>query len=182
MTLRKIISGGQTGADIAGLLAAKSHGVETGGWMPKGWITLKGTRPEYERLFNMTEHPTKGYKARTWKNVEDSDATARFAVDFNSAGEKCTYNGIKKHDKPYFDVGIDKNSPAIYAQTIFEFKEWLDYWKVETLNIAGNAHDKWAGMQSYVYQFLGDLLLCFYERDRIALDQEYMRMIWNQNG
>jgi Circularly permutated YpsA SLOG family len=39
MLLKKIISGGQTGADQAGLRTAKRLGIETGGWMPQGWRT-----------------------------------------------------------------------------------------------------------------------------------------------
>jgi hypothetical protein len=34
--LERVISGGQTGADQAGLAAAKRLGVPTGGFMPKG--------------------------------------------------------------------------------------------------------------------------------------------------
>ena len=49
----KIISGGQTGADMGGLLAAKDLGIRTGGWMPKGWLTelceLQGWKCAYCR-------------------------------------------------------------------------------------------------------------------------------------
>ncbi len=36
MTLKKIISGGQTGADQAALDAAIKYGFPHGGWIPKG--------------------------------------------------------------------------------------------------------------------------------------------------
>jgi len=39
MILHKIISGGQTGADRAGLVVGKSLGLEIGGTAPKGWKT-----------------------------------------------------------------------------------------------------------------------------------------------
>jgi hypothetical protein len=35
--IEKLISGGQTGADRAGLEAAKALGIATGGTAPKGW-------------------------------------------------------------------------------------------------------------------------------------------------
>ncbi|HJT77421.1 MAG TPA: putative molybdenum carrier protein, partial [Gemmataceae bacterium] len=38
--LERVISGGQTGADQAGLAAAKACGIPTGGWMPKGFLTV----------------------------------------------------------------------------------------------------------------------------------------------
>ena len=45
MTLTTIISGGQTGADQAGLLAAQALGLQTGGWAPHGWRTDAGPAP-----------------------------------------------------------------------------------------------------------------------------------------
>jgi hypothetical protein len=35
----KVISGGQSGADLGGLRAAKVLGIQTGGSMPKGFLT-----------------------------------------------------------------------------------------------------------------------------------------------
>lgn len=49
----QIISGGQTGADQAGLAAAKELGLETGGWLPKGCITDEGRRPDLLALYGM---------------------------------------------------------------------------------------------------------------------------------
>ena len=48
----KVISGGQTGVDQAALRAAKAAGIETGGWMPKGFRTLAGPRPEFAAVFD----------------------------------------------------------------------------------------------------------------------------------
>jgi hypothetical protein len=36
LSLKKIVSGGQTGADMAGLDWAIANGLEHGGWCPKG--------------------------------------------------------------------------------------------------------------------------------------------------
>jgi hypothetical protein len=44
--IRKIISGGQTGADQAALDAAIKLGIPHGGWIPKGRLTEKGTLPD----------------------------------------------------------------------------------------------------------------------------------------
>ena len=49
--LRKVISGGQTGADRAGLQAAKSSGIKTGGYMPKGFLALDGNKVEFQYLY-----------------------------------------------------------------------------------------------------------------------------------
>ena len=42
LSLTKIISGGQTGADMGALLAARDLGMESGGVAPKGWRTEDG--------------------------------------------------------------------------------------------------------------------------------------------
>jgi hypothetical protein len=48
--LDRIISGGQTGADQAGWRAARACGVPTGGFMPLGFLTEGGPRPEFAAL------------------------------------------------------------------------------------------------------------------------------------
>jgi hypothetical protein len=36
--IERVISGGQTGVDQAGLRAARAAGIATGGFAPKGWL------------------------------------------------------------------------------------------------------------------------------------------------
>ena len=69
----KIVSGGQTGVDRAGLAAAMSFSIQTGGWAPMGRIAEDGVVPE--GFYTLKEYPQPGYRARTRANVEDSDAT-----------------------------------------------------------------------------------------------------------
>ena len=143
--LRKVISGGQTGSDIGGVMAAKMFGIETGGWMPNGWKTSAGSRPEYRTQYGMTEH-VGDYKERTRANVEDSDATVRFACYWSSAGERCTKRAILDYDKPYWDVDVinlasyDWDAPDAVMSCCHpkHFIRWLEEKKVETLNVAGN--------------------------------------------
>jgi hypothetical protein len=74
----KVVSRGQTGADQAGWRAARAFGIPTGGWMPRGFLTEEGSRPEFAELFGAFEMPTPDYRARTEQNVRDSDATVWF--------------------------------------------------------------------------------------------------------
>jgi predicted Rossmann-fold nucleotide-binding protein len=64
--LKKIISGGQTGADRAALDTAIEKGIPHGGWIPKGRKTEDGTLPEQ---YNLQEMPTTSYPKRTEKNI-----------------------------------------------------------------------------------------------------------------
>lgn len=143
-----IISGGQTGADQAGLFAARFLGIKTSGWMPKGFITQSGLRPDFKDLFNMFEHTSSAYPPRTFSNVKDSDATIRFASNFDSSGEKLTFKAIKQYQKPYLDIDI--RNPIHYN----EVRLWLRKNKIKRLNVAGNAEKTSAGIRDFTYNYL----------------------------
>lgn len=98
-----IISGGQTGVDIAALRAAKSCGLQTGGWMPKGWLTEDGPRPEYAGLYNMAECPDVGYPARTRRNVQAADFTIWYGPE-GSRGWKATKAANGSVSRPFYRV------------------------------------------------------------------------------
>ena len=78
--LNRIVTGGQTGADQAGWRVARAFGIATGGWMPLGFLTEDGPRPEFAELYGAMEMPTASYRARTERNVRDSDATLWFGT------------------------------------------------------------------------------------------------------
>lgn len=132
--IERVISGGQCGADIAALKTAKRFGIETGGWMPSGFKTLDGPRPQYKTLYNVTEHASWAYPDRTACNVRDSDGTMRFAADFNSPGEVCTRKAIVKHGSPLFDVDLVN----LDRESFVKANEWLYDNDVLVLNVAGN--------------------------------------------
>lgn len=60
--VEKLVSGGQTGADIAALDVAIRFGVPHGGWCPKGRRSLAGPIPDY---YQLTESPRSNYLERT---------------------------------------------------------------------------------------------------------------------
>ena len=148
----RIISGGQTGADQAGLSIAKDLGFETGGWAPKGWKTSKGSQQRLLESFNLKESE-EDYKGRTWENVRDSNATIRLAANFETAGEACTMNAINYFKKPWIDVNILDPRPE---QDIIEF---LILVKPSILNIAGNTqHTEGHDITRLTYLYLKKVL------------------------
>jgi hypothetical protein len=148
----KIISGGQTGADQAGLMIAKDLGFETGGWAPKNWQTSKGSQETILKSFNLIESDL-GYRGRTYENVRDSNATIRLAVDFNTPGEVCTLQAINSCKKPWIDVDLLDPRPE---QDIIEF---LILVKPSILNIAGNTQDtKGYDIEKLAYNYLKNVL------------------------
>ena len=70
--IKRIISGGQTGAGRAALDFAIKMDLPHGGWVPKGRKSEDGPIPA---RYHLTEMPTKSYPKRTEQNVVDSDGT-----------------------------------------------------------------------------------------------------------
>lgn len=134
----KIISGGQIGADIAALRSAYEVGYETGGWMPKGFKTRDGDKPEYAKTYGMTETSDGGYPTRTRLNVEMADVTIRYGNNFNSYGEKLTARLIGELKKPHIDIRVNssdhRTDPGPYI-----LADWLIVYRPEVINVAGNS-------------------------------------------
>jgi hypothetical protein len=151
--LAKIISGGQTGADQAGWRAAKTRGVPTSGWMPKGFLTEDGPHPDFAAQFGAAEMPTDSLAARTEQNVQDSDATLWFG-ETTTAGAQTTVRACHKAGKPCMPV---------YPGAAFEPSQvaiWIADHKIKTLNVAGNREGEEPGIGVRVEQFLGEVLQC----------------------
>jgi hypothetical protein len=126
MTLKKVISGGQTGIDQMALAVAKAAGLATGGQMPKGFSVEGGSDPSVAKEFCLTESPHYNYQPRTLNNVQESDATVWFG-DPTSPGGVLTLKYAVKEGKPYF---INPTASAL--------AQWVEELKIEVLNVAGN--------------------------------------------
>lgn len=78
-TLTTIISGGQDGADIAALRAAKRVGLATGGMAPTKFWTMHGTDRTLHTLYGLKEIKNVGRGTgliqRSQANVNNADAT-----------------------------------------------------------------------------------------------------------
>jgi hypothetical protein len=160
----KVISGGQTGADIAALRVAKECGLETGGWMPKGFKTLAGPRPEYAELYGLRENDSTSYRDRTFDNVCDSDATLRLAHDFSSPGERCTLKAIFEYGRPSMDIAFVWNaglpSTLVTDTATLEVKQWIRDTNIQILNVAGNAGEWFESIvENYLRKVFGPIML-----------------------
>ena len=149
--LERVISGGQTGADRAALVAARAAGIATGGWMPAGFLAHDGAHPEFAELYGMRETPGERYQARTALNVKESDATLRFATDWDSAGEVLTRRMCERYGRPHLDV--TPGGPVTPAEVV----EWLVRNNVRVLNVAGNTERTSPGIEAVVTAYLGEV-------------------------
>jgi hypothetical protein len=149
--LKVVRSGGQTGADIAGVATAKRFGYKTGGTMTKGWKTLNGPRPDYAEKYGMKEHSSTNYPPRTYENVRDSDGTICFAFNFESPRERCTKKAIDQYKKPSIRVSVQDPRP------VQEVVDWLIINNIETLNVAGNSEQTYPGMAEFTAKYLAEV-------------------------
>lgn len=132
--LRKVISGGQCGADRGGLEAAKALGVQTGGTAPKGYRTAYGLDEEL-KLFGLVEHYCSSYPPRTKANIKDSDATIIVASNPDSAGTALTQRLARANNKPFHVITL----PIINREQVIERAvHFIKKNAASTINVAGN--------------------------------------------
>ena len=129
--LKKIISGGQTGADRAALEIAIQLGISHGGWVPKGRAAEDGPISE---KYQLREMPTDSYPARTEQNVIDSDGTLILARGELTGGTDYTREMALKHKKQLLFVDLNFYEPYDASTLI---ASWIKLQRVEILNIAG---------------------------------------------
>ena len=111
MMLKKIISGGQTGADQAALDAAIKYNFPHGGWITKGRKTEDGRLPDNYKLEEM---PTDSYPKRTEQNIIDSKGTVIISHGKLTGGSKLTQGLANKHNRPCLHIDLNE-TPAFIA-------------------------------------------------------------------
>ena len=139
--LKKIISGGQTGADRGGLQAGKRLGLETGGTAPRGYRTENGPDPSL-RGFGLAEHASPHFGPRTICNVEASDGTVWFGLT-DTRGALLTLKTAIRLDRPL----LLNPSPGV-------LKEWIGKNHIAALNVAGNRESLHPGLCRQVEAFI----------------------------
>ena len=159
--LKKIISGGQTGADRAALDAAIELGIPHGGWIPKGRRTEEGPLPD---KYELKEMATPSYEERTEQNVIDADGTLIVSHGQLTDGSAFTDEMAKKHDRPCLHIDLDVIRGISAAQKI---KSWILQNGVKTLNVAGpraskdpEIHDDTIRMVKGVYYLFQTIFIC----------------------
>lgn len=155
ISLRRIISGGQTGADRAALEAAHDLGLKRGGMAPAGWRAEDGVIPEWYRE-GMMQSASAAYPVRTRANVEASGGTLIAFLDemhTETGGTAQTRDLCSRLGKPilmlWVGSGIDET---------FRVLEWLRFHRIVTLNVAGPRESKSPGIQAATRAALNAIL------------------------
>jgi len=135
--LTKVISGGQTGADIAFTeVAFEIDGLDTGGTIPFNNQTEAGPLSSLD--VKKYKFKSKGsYNARTKQNVLDSDGTIIFVKNKNeklSPGSALTARIAQEEGKPFF--------VADPSTTVEQIRGFIKHNNIQVLNGAGSRLSK----------------------------------------
>jgi hypothetical protein len=152
--LKKLISGGQTGADQAGLDAAIKYGIPHGGAIPKGRMTEDGVLPE---KYNLTEMATKSYPKRTEKNVVDSDGTVIITHGKLTGGSLLTQKKAIEHGKPVIHLDL---KALDMEDSVMALQQFIVENSIEVLNVAGPRASK----DGKIYDAVQKILTMFIEK------------------
>ncbi|MBF0101825.1 MAG: putative molybdenum carrier protein [Desulfobacterales bacterium] len=152
--IKKIISGGQTGADQAALDVAIELDIPHGGWVPKGRLTEKGPLPP---RYQLLELQTENYEKRTEQNVLDSDGTLILSHGELTGGSERTHYIAMLNQRPCLHINLLQIIPF---EAVLKIIAWIEENNIEVLNVAGSRESK----DPYIYQATVDVLeavLCF---------------------
>jgi hypothetical protein len=130
--LKKIISGGQVGADQAALDAAIKCNFPHSGWIQKGRKIKGGILPD---KYELEEMPVASYKERIEQNVIDSDGTVIISHGNLTGGADYSRKMTERHKRPTLHIDL-KETPAVTAAS--KINTWVIENNIEVLNVAGS--------------------------------------------
>lgn len=188
LKLRKIVSGGQTGADRAGLDAAKTLGLETGGYAPHNFVTECGPCPELGTRYGLVAMARMSeramYPIRSQKNVDIADATVVFRFFASVGSDKtigyCRTGKWQLCDRPVCKPrcmtvrGVSTSDASVSHKPVHvverfdeetrrNFRQWLLDNCVHTLNVAGHRSSSVRFVADYekkVHDFIVSAVSC----------------------
>jgi hypothetical protein len=153
MTLKKIVSGGETGVDRAALDAGLAATFPCGGWAPGDRMAEDGVIPDRYPLIVL---PNGNYRQRTRLNVVDSDGTAILYNDALTGGTRLTRNLCALLNRPYVLIDARETPDSgVAAAAVLKF---IERNKIETLNVAGPRASGWADGYPFALDVIGGVI------------------------
>lgn len=153
LTLKKIVSGGQTGADRAALDAALHHGFPHGGWLPRGRKAEDG--PVANR-YKLQEMVSSDYRKRTRQNVIDSDGTLIVSHGELHGGSLLTRVEAERRGCPWLHLDMKRLAEAEATAIL---RSWLVEHSIGVLNVAGPRASGDPDIYQKVYRIVSVLLV-----------------------
>jgi hypothetical protein len=158
VTLRKLVTGGQTGVDRGALDAALERGFPCGGWCPEGRLTEDGPLPPH---YPLRELPGGTTADRTERNVRDSDATLILTPGPLTGGTRLTRECCERLQRPFLELewNAERRLDSSQEEPALErIRSFLDKTDCELLNVAGPRASEWPGAYQTSAGLVGALL------------------------
>jgi len=152
MTLKRIVSGGQTGVDRGALDAALAVGFECGGWAPGDRMAEDGVIAD---RYPLTVLPNGNYRQRTRLNVVDSDGTAILYEGYLSDGTRLTRDLCELVNRPCILISALETPDSIAAAAVVKFIEDNN---IGTLNVAGPRASGWPAGHAFALEVIGQVI------------------------
>lgn len=170
--IEKVITGGQSGCDLAAWDAAVLCGIPTGGAMTRGFLTEEGPRPEYAARYGAVELSEASYPPRTRANVQAADLTLVMG-DVTSRGSLLAFRTAAELYVPAigwdpnakdWGVAVEFDYTASRQRKFERFRVYRDLVDVaecirclgpRVINIGGNRESRSPG----IYLWANDMLI-----------------------
>jgi len=130
--IKKIISGGLPGVELAALYAAIKLGIPHGGWTYKSRKTVNDPLREQ---YNLKEIANPSYFERLEKNIIDSDGTVILTYGQLVRGSITTKNLAEKYNKPCLHVSLNE---CTLSHAVSSIRKWMDKNEIEEIFFTGS--------------------------------------------
>jgi hypothetical protein len=130
--IKKIISGGLPGVELAALDAAIKLGIPRKGWTYKRRKTEGGALPEQ---YNVTEIANPSYFERLEKNIIDSEGTVILTYGQLIRGSIATKDLANKHHKPCLLLELNE---CTLNHAISSIRKWMDNHEINEIFFTGS--------------------------------------------
>ncbi len=158
-SLRRVVSGGQTGVDRGALDAALGVDFPCGGWVTGDRMAEDGVIPD---RYPLTPLPHGNYRQRTRLNVVDSDGTLILYDRSLSDGTRLTYDLCKLLRRHCILISAREISgPTAAAEAVLRF---IENNRIQSLNVAGPRASGWADGYAFALAVMAQVI----ERAAIA--------------
>jgi len=130
--LKKIISGGKPGVELAALDAAIRLEIPHEGWCYQNRKTDGGVLPKH---YNVKEIDNPSYFERLEKNIIDSDGTVVLTYGQMPVGSKAVNKLAENHNKPLLNINLGEQS---LDHTVSLIRKWMTKHEIDTIYFTGS--------------------------------------------
>jgi hypothetical protein len=133
--MRKLISSGQTGVELAGLDVAIKLGIDHGGWAPRGKRNAQGP---ISTIYQLDQVAAVGFNTAIEQNVISADGTLLVTRGKKSPRTQYAIEMSLKHQRQLLHVDLSQNAPFEAASLI---SSWCSLQQIGIAFITGPQSD-----------------------------------------